>query len=53
MIIPTGLILAQKGQMVDRGGWRSFCDEERKGRDSLMKLIRLDTGCLQLVASTE
>ena len=47
------LILAQKGQMVGRGGWRSFFDKERKGWDSLMKLIRLDTVCWQLVASTE
>ena len=45
IIIATGLILAQKGQIVDSGGWRSFCDEERKGWDSLMKLIRLGTGC--------
>ena len=39
-------------------GWKGwleelFCDKEIMGWDSLKRLIRLDTGYWQLVASTE
>ena len=59
----VGIMIYNNSYRTDSGtkgpeGWKGwleelFCDEDRMGLDSLKRLIRLDTGYWQLVASTE